>query len=768
MFLCAVWCSAIDLLQVRMLTAQLVTAVPPFVLVIGCLVYSFVHCLPTSQPRVAFVKSLRPPALLVIALQGLLGSLVWPAIALLAALAYLDAGANPLGHHNDDERVSGAAARESAWAAAVYAVGFGISVLSFAVSIIGVLFYILATCGLWWGTAWAAVVCVVVCVLLAHDVVIKKSDLRKLGKPQMCFAYTLFLALFWCCGEIIFPLVFGGNSQTDGTFSWQTMCRLSYQPGGTECLGHVLDVVVSAWDVALFLVLLLHRHRLRRRAEWSDKSVSSSTRSLPGNSILINSDLNDLSKRRFSLVPPNEFWDHTLLNPLKQHVAVWVQENNPFQDAVIFIRFSTWTMVSAVFVLAAASLGMMCVFDDVPVGFNENTGGWGSIQWTGQQNAGSCLSTSMTYLKVLTSVIILFSAAGLLSWAAWCDVESLDEEAMKVELGADPDNPDKHITYGYDSILERRLSKSQENAPEKAREKHFLLQQENLKKQEEMLLKLMRSLACGDRITVRRTLLNIKTYETKRVTVEPDKEPIIEEQTCYEPSDDVARIVAITGPVNSASSKETLTRLGFATPIEEKKRDDIETVDSGSSVSDDDGYVPILCWQLVALPLVLALYFEETGQSASQISQSAKQSSTVPTSIVALGCGVFVLIIADRAVYMLESSTCKLLMLWASLLAFCAFWITSDSGIDAQSGAADSQSWTGSWAVWLMIACSMYFYYSAVQVERKLKRSPGRRFTQYEKVPGDKNTWVHALRTPIRKVPFLMELVYLVSRLLRA
>ena len=390
-----------------MLTAQLVTALPPFVLVMGCLGCSIGFCLPPRQPRAAFVQSLLPPALLVLGLQGLLGALVWPAIALLATLAYLGAEANPLGSHNEEEPI-----QRGCTPGAVSAAVFGIIVLLFAVSVIGSLFFVLATFGLWWGTAWVAVVCIVVCALVVKCSL--KSFLREeLGKPEMCFAYTLFLALFWCCDQMIFPLVFGGDSQTDGIFSLQTMCGQLYQPDGTECLGHVLDVVVSAWDVALFLVLLLHRHRLRRRGEWSDKSVSSSTRSLA-----LNSDLKDLSKRPFSLVPPNEFWDRALLNPLKQHIAVWIQDNNHLKT-VLGVSFSTWTMVSVVCVLVAASLGMMCVFDDVPVGLHENTGGgWGSIQWTGQQNVGSCLSTSMTYLKVLAIVILFFSAAGLMSWTA--------------------------------------------------------------------------------------------------------------------------------------------------------------------------------------------------------------------------------------------------------------------------------------------------------------------------------------------------------------
>jgi protein-S-isoprenylcysteine O-methyltransferase Ste14 len=181
-----------------------------------------------------------------------------------------------------------------------------------------------------------------------------------------------------------------------------------------------------------------------------------------------------------------------------------------------------------------------------------------------------------------------------------------------------------------------------------------------------------------------------------------------------------------------------------------------------SSPSDDDGYVPILCWQLVALPLVVALYFEMTGQSASQISQSVTQSSSVPTSIVALGCGVFMLIIADRVVYITESRTWKLLMQWLSLMAFCAYWITADSLAVDESDSSENWSWTGSWSIRLMVACSMYFYKSATQLERKLKRKHGRAFTQYDQVPGDKITMLHKLRFLIRRTPFLMELVYLV------
>lgn len=652
---CTVWCSAIDLVQIRMLTAQFVAAVPPFVLVAGCVVRSIFICWRSKrlaatskaagaadtnvaaaadkvnkvcltageaeeaklaaetvaadaaqqyQLKAVFFQSLLPPALLVIGLQGLLGALVWPAISLLAFTAYLGS-VNP---HTDKQQGSQPGS-----------VIFGISVLLCASIVMGLLFLVLATFGLWWGTAWVAIVCIGIAWCRTN---IAENVQNEIGKPTMCLAYTSVLASFWAIDEIMLPLILGGNSQPaedNSLFSLQRMCEQVYQPDGTEFLGDLLDMDVSGWDIALFLALLLHRHRLRRRGEWS---------------LELNSDLNGLaerlakSQRPFALFPPTTFWDRSLLNPLKQHVAVWVQKSNQNRTEALGFSFSTWCMISGLFVLAAVTLAILCVFDDIPVGFNENTGGkqW-SIEWTGHQDAGSCLSENGTYLKVLAGVILFFSTVGLLSWAAVCEVQGVEVKGVSERW--------------------RRLT--------------------------------VELLECG-------------------------------------------------------------------------------------SAPDDDGYIPMLCWQLLALPLVVALYFQRTGQSASQISQSVTESSTVPTSIVALGCGVFLLIIVDRAVYMCESSRCKLLLLWATMLAFCAFWITNDS--DDPSNAEGGEGWTGDWAVWLMIACCMYFYQSAVQLEIKLMRNPERRFTRYENVPGDKNTWVHTFRTPIRKTPFLMELVYLVSRLL--
>jgi hypothetical protein len=781
-----------------MLTVQLVAAIPPFVLVVGCLSYSFwivyVQSLwlvylqphvvglgilqtwfddPTGSDgqhdaRTHFAKSLLPAGLLVIGLQGLLGALVWPAVALLTITAYLGTSLNSSQEIAHEQRTPGS----------VVAKMFVVIVV---VLFIGIApYFITAYSGLFFGTAWIACWIAVACFVVfmghqrweyeedegvataracseqfaqgqadealaagtrlhvspygegvyerferntfgANDHYIcfgsggtKKVALNKLqpqeywtvlalaaeqaakiaggvwreykdedsktlekqwqkddtilvsliisnpaqpnlspagythlvnlermeqktlatgtkrnirrtevtitgkpgttlssitqelGTPEMCLVYTLLLAFFWL--YTVFKTWFDtGGSTTDLPLT-EHMCERLYQPDGTERFGHVLDVDLGSsvgWDIALFLMLLLHRHRLRRRGEWSDA---------------LNSDLSKLAGRSFSLLPPIKFWDHTLLDPLKQYVAVPVQEKVK-QKSVIGVELSTWTMVSGLLVLMAASLGLMCVFDEIPVALRNTDGP--TIGWTGQATDG-CPSDYSAFLMGIAVFVVFFAVVGLVSWAVVCDTSG----------------------------------------------------------------------------------------------------------------------------------------------IKAKKRED-EAAVIMSDPDHEDGYIPILVWQLVALPLVVALYFERTGQSASQISQSVTQSSTVPTSIVALGCGVFLLIIADRAVYVLEASTFKLLILWASLLAFCAFWISGDSLNDDQSDSAESFSWTGSWSVRLMVACCMYFYQSAVQLESKLKRNPKRRYTRYSKVPGDKNTWVHTLRRPIRQVPFLMELVYLVRQHLR-
>ena len=754
-----------------MLTVQLVTAVPLFVLVIGCLFYSLwivyvqprwvvylrpvswleVRCLPRfiqtwlrdptrgdgqSDAHEHFVKSLGPAVLLVIGQQGLLGALVWPAVALLTITAYLGtsrltSSANPEKFDDADlepepEPEQFFAPRESYITPSPNEAKrktieplleprepgscvWQIVVVLFAVVFLAGLFVIMAWAGLIWGTVYVAVIVAVVCTVVVtgdqhweyeererrswqlcswhmyswhlcswhlcsiddsleleqnwqkglkgvitleipnpeqiglHRGATRRVNLatmtqensetgetlnvrrsvswwymvprttlfnirQELGTPEMCLVYTLVLTSFWCYTVLRFN---GAAAELPFT---EHMCERLYQPDGTERFGHLLDVDMGSsigWDIALFLVLLLHRHRLRRRGEWRDE---------------LNSDLSKLAERSFSLLPTVAFWDRTLLVPLKKHVAkkrtaIQVQQTVQ-RKVVIGVKLSTWTMTSLALAQAAASLGMMCMFDDIPVAFSPKNAGGSFFTWTGQVG-DSCSSDHSVYLIVIVGLIVFFTVVGMLSWAAVCDTTEIKTKTGKDEA------------------------------------------------------------------------------ESK--------------------------------PVASAAS--------------------------APDAPDDDGYIPILCWQLVALPLVVALYFERTGQSASQISQSVTQSSTVPTSIVALGCGVFVLIIADRAVYMLESRTSKLLMLWGSLLAFCAYWISTDSLTD---GHSVSWSWTGSWSVRLMIACSMYFYQSAKQLERKLKRNPKRRFTRYNSVPGDKNTWVHTLRTPIRKTPFLMELVYLV------
>eukprot|EP01045_Picozoa_sp_COSAG04_P015987 COSAG04_NODE_1303_length_7305_cov_10.223980_3_plen_623_part_00 len=175
---------------------------------------------------------------------------------------------------------------------------------------------------------------------------------------------------------------------------------------------------------------------------------------------------------------------------------------------------------------------------------------------------------------------------------------------------------------------------------------------------------------------------------------------------------------------------------------------------SGSDASQNkhlqarDNYIPILVCQLLALPLVFLYWIEQTGQSGSQLAESVAQS-TIPTSMVALGCGLFVLIIADRAVYMLESRILKMLILWCAMVGFCVYWISVGFVSTGFAPAA------------VMLACSAYFYQSAKQLESKLKRTRGRRFTSGDPKK-DSPTWVHKTRDLVRAVPFLIELVYLV------
>ena len=128
-----------------MLTVQLVVAIPPFVLVVGCLSYSFwivyvqslwlVYlrpCVVSVLRRIPvglgilqtwlddptgsdgqhdahkhFAKSLLPAGLLVIGLQGLLGALVWPAVALLTITAYLGTSLNSSQDIANEQRTPG-------------------------------------------------------------------------------------------------------------------------------------------------------------------------------------------------------------------------------------------------------------------------------------------------------------------------------------------------------------------------------------------------------------------------------------------------------------------------------------------------------------------------------------------------------------------------------------------------------------------------------------------------------------------------------------
>jgi hypothetical protein len=458
---------------------------------------------------------------------------------------------------------------------------------------------------------------------------------------------------------------------------------------------------------------LLHRHRLRRRDEWKICNYRQNSKAYT-TAHKLNGDLKDLTNRPFSLLPPIVFWNRALIDPLKQTLAVWVPKDI-VPESPLGIKIDTWKMVSGVVVLAAATLSMMCVFDDIPAGLNENTGGLTTIKWTGQQDVGSCLSTSMTFIKVMTCVILFFSAFGLLSWATRVKLET------------------SNTVYGY-AVIDYHQEFNVIDFAEKCFHTDLhrcLIILVNGRKQQWHVHGTWRGDQTAHKEYPHPGRKGEGHSKTVRVAFDTDDRKGFQ----YICKKDAVQLV----------HKWHITD----EEIDNEKR---------RKVPYDDGYVPMLCWQLIALPLVVALYFQRTGQSASQISQSVTQSSTIPTSIVALGCGVFVLIIVDRVVYMFESSTCKRLLLWVSMLAYSAFWVTSASDTDDQS--TDDQSEL------LMIACSMYFYQSAIMLERKLKRNPQRRFIRYDKVPGDQNTWVHTFRGPIRKVPFLMELVYLVSRLL--
>ena len=70
------------MIQLRMLTVQVVTAVPTFVLVPVCVVYS---CF--GFAKLKGVHSILPAGLLLVKLQGLLGASAWPVAGLLAMVA---------------------------------------------------------------------------------------------------------------------------------------------------------------------------------------------------------------------------------------------------------------------------------------------------------------------------------------------------------------------------------------------------------------------------------------------------------------------------------------------------------------------------------------------------------------------------------------------------------------------------------------------------------------------------------------------------------
>lgn len=117
--------------------------------------------------------------------------------------------------------------------------------------------------------------------------------------------------------------------------------------------------------------------------------------------------------------------------------------------------------------------------------------------------------------------------------------EKDDEEGTAADLGFDPDNPSKTIVFGTVASIDREFQRT-------------------------MLLDIMASIARRHRVTVRRTMLDITTFATTLVTVEPGREPVLAEQPPYAPSAEVARIVAIMAPIDSLTAPlaQTLDRLG--------------------------------------------------------------------------------------------------------------------------------------------------------------------------------------------------------------
>ena len=659
------------MIQLRMLTVQVVTAVPTFVLVPVCVVYS---CF--GFAKLKGVHSILPAGLLLVKLQGLLGASAWPVAGLLAMVASCgvsERGQSKAKLHNQK----------------VLSATFTVLSLVFLASLLNCVALWLAVwlSKLWLGALFMGVTNLLFVALIAfvtsdsvrwqfdasdngavanwtdyesqqHNEleIAWKSDSTEIHhrfdliQEPFCFeyqvggeryqmkqrnlhsgtdrkvrrlhekhevnvdkstagcAFTLVLALVWCLHvlwiwhylPIDAPSRMSALDQ-DATTTWCSIASGIIMDGAeTNDVGRVLDLKDLGYDFALFLALLVHRHRLIRRGEWSDGDD-------------LNSDLSNLTERSFSLLPDTKFWNDTILHPVKQSFAVEIQKIAFLSTTKLKTFLSRAWLSSFALVLTAGSIGFLCVFDDIPVGLDAT----GTVQWI-----NGCKTNNVKFLAGLTAFVVPGSIVGLVSWAATCDVS---------------------------------------------------------------------------------------TIGTAKATDDP------------------------TDSTQCAS----------------------KTTAAGST----DGYIPILCYQLLALPLVVALYFERTGLTASHISQSVTQRSAVPTSIVALGFGVFLLIIADRAVYMLESRTNKLVMLWCSLLAFCGYWVYDDS----QSDTSSDSSWSLV-HLFLMLVCSAYFYESAVQLEIKLKRTHGRRFTQYTKVPGDTKTLVHRIRWFIRKTPFLMELVYLVRK----
>jgi hypothetical protein len=146
--------------------------------------------------------------------------------------------------------------------------------------------------------------------------------------------------------------------------------------------------------------------------------------------------------------------------------------------------------------------------------------------------------------------------------------EKDDEEGTLADLGAEPDNPNKTIVYGTCAAIDRGAQRS-------------------------LLLQMMSSIARAHRATVRRTVLDITTYETALVTVAPERPPLVEPQPDYAPCDEVPRIVAIMAPINSLTAPltETLRRLGVGSPNTVTIVQGTES-EFNTTQSSDQGVVP--------------------------------------------------------------------------------------------------------------------------------------------------------------------------------